>query len=219
MSFTGCKVPMAETLHAARLLAGCALFATAGSCASSTFTVTTDHFSATFEPKWEFVVATGPALKTYIFRDHDDGIDVWISAWMEPTEFKDPTSEVANRLFAKARHRKTFGEIAPVQHCGTEGRSIRLFERDAPVREYMAMDDQYTVLAGGQAQGSLLGVLVRKHCAFSCETAEATARTVQHLLDGFSPSVPQFDLPFNIRPGAVPGRPEPDMPNFSRRRP
>jgi hypothetical protein len=163
---------------AATLLLACA--------APATYHVTTDHFRAEIDRSWRPSVEVQPHLKTYVFRRQPD-IEVRVYSWLDRRPDGEATSLVYEQL-VRDPDTRPFAQAVGLPMCSPPVRRFRLLRQDAVVREHVARDGWYTVMAGARADGTLLAAVARRPNVLDCAQAEALARALQTFVRGLSPA-------------------------------
>jgi hypothetical protein len=165
-------------------------------CAASRYAVETDHYRVTFPRDWQ-VVTQGqydaqPTTFLIPARPRQD-TEVRVYAWLERGEVSDPSARVLEYLRSADDgdlHLMNVkdGDAAPAM-CGGQHAQIDLLGATHGARYLVQADGWLTVVVGGHAEGSLVGVVGRIPMSDKdkgCDDVTALEQNIQRLAHDLS---------------------------------
>ena len=137
-------------------------------CGASRYAVETDHYRVTFPREWQVVTQGQHDAEPTTFlipaRPHQE-TEVRVYAWLERGEVSDPSARVLENLRAEEDGDLHLANVkdsdAAPAVCGGQHAQVNLLGATHGARYLVQADGWLTVVVGGHAEGSLVGVVGR----------------------------------------------------------
>jgi hypothetical protein len=158
-------------------------------CGASRYAVETDHYRVTFPRDWQVITQGQHDAEptTFLIPAHpQQETEVRVYAWLERGDVADPAARVLAYLRAVEGGDLHLANVkdsdAAPATCGGQHAQVELLGATRGARYLVEADGWLTVVVGGHAEGSLVGVVGRIHMnGKGCDDVSALEQNVQRL--------------------------------------
>ena len=192
-------------------------------CSTSSYTVETDHYRLTFPKDWQVVtqgIHDAEPTTFLIPARPQQQTEVRVYAWLERGEVSDPSARVLENLRTEKQGDLHLANVrdsdaAPAM-CGGQHAQVELLGATHSTRYLTEADGWMTVIVGGHAEGSLVGVVGRIPMnGQGCDNLAALEQNVQLLAHDVTAVYQPRRLAQAVALSPLPGQPDPfHLPRF-----
>ncbi|HET6282029.1 MAG TPA: hypothetical protein VFH73_13725 [Polyangia bacterium] len=202
----------------------CLLSLGAVGCGATRYAVETDHYRVEFPREWQ-VVSQGrhdAEPTTFLIPARpQQTTEVRVYAWLERGEVSDPSARVLENLRTEKQGDLHLASVkdsdaAPAM-CGGQHPQVELLGATHSTRYLTEADGWMTVIVGGHAEGSLVGVVGRIPMnGQACDNLAALEQNVQLLAHDVTAVCQPRRLARAVAFSPLPGQPDPYLPYLFR---